>query len=180
MPPAPTEGWQAMKTRYVSTLTAALLAVALGGCATLQQALQAPRMTVIQDRPAELRLLGPSAERPMGGAAIRLWARVENPNAVGFTLTRFAGNLFLEGTRTVNFDFPLGVPLRAAGDTIVPMDVNLSFADAPALAQLLTRAVGENNVSYRMDGTMSVDAGLLGQPSFGPTTWLSGDMRVFR
>lgn len=159
---------------------AALVAVMVGGCATLQQALQPPRFSVLADRPGEVRLLGPSADRPMGGAAIRLWARVENPNAVGFTLTRFAGNLFLDGARTVNLDFPLGVPLRVAADTIIPFDVALSFSDVPALAQILTRAVGGSHVAYRLDGTFNIDAGLLGQPSFGPSTWLAGEMRVFR
>jgi hypothetical protein len=137
-------------------------------------------MSVVSERPAELRLLGPSAERPMGGIAIRLWARVENPNAVGFTLSRFVGDLHLEDTRSASVDFPLGIPLPASADTIVPFDLSLSLSDVPALADIVTRGLTRNSVAYRLSGTVAVDAGVLGQPSFGPSTWLAGDMRVFR
>jgi hypothetical protein len=175
-------GEETMTRRIQGALAAALVAIVVAGCASLEQALrvQPPSFSVLSDRPAELRLLGPSMDRPTGGAAIRLWARVENPNAVAISLTRFAGNLFLDGTRAVDLDFPLGVPLPAVGDTIVPLDVNLSFSDVPALADVALRMIGRNNVAYRLDGTFGVDAGVLGQPSFGPNTWLAGDMRVFR
>lgn len=154
--------------------------LSLSGCATLGEILQPPRFSVVEGRDAELRLLGPGADRPIGGAAVRIWTRVQNPNSFGLTLSRLAGDLALEGTRAAGVDFPLGVPLTAAADTIIPLDVTLSFSDLPALAEVLTRAVGRNNVAYRLDGTLSVDAGLLGQPTFGPTTWVAGQMRVFR
>lgn len=163
-----------------ATLVAAIVGVGLSGCATLGAVIQPPRFSAVEGQQAELRLLGPSADRPLGGAGVRIWARVENPNAVGLTLSRLAGSLVLEGARSANVDFPLGMPLTAAADTIVPLDVTLSFSDVPALAELLVQAVGRNNVAYRLDGTLSVDAGLLGQPSFGPSTWVTGNMRVFR
>jgi len=31
-------------------------------------------------------------------------------------------------------------------------------------------------IAFRLDGTVSIDAGPLGQPSFGPSTWLRGDL----
>jgi hypothetical protein len=175
-------GLASRRRRGGAILAAAFAAAVFGGCAALEGALQlqAPRFSVLPDRPAELRLLGPSMDRPLGGASIRLWARVQNPNAVGFTLTRFTGNLQLEGTRTAALEFPLGVPLTASADTIVPFDLALSFSDMPALAEVVTRALGRNSVGYSLDGTFAVDAGMLGQPSFGPATWLAGEMRVFR
>jgi hypothetical protein len=159
---------------------AALLLLGLGGCATLGQVIQPPRFSNVADREEEIRFLAPSAQRPAGGVSIRLWARVENPNAMGLTLTRMAGNLYLEGARAAQVDFPLGVPLLAAGDTIIPLDVNLSFADVPGLADAFTAVLTRNRVGYRLDGTLAVDAGVLGQPSFGPSTWLQGEARVLR
>lgn len=169
-----------MNTGRWVTATAAVLILGASGCATLGEVLQPPRFSTVNGRPAELRLLGPSVDQPLGGAAIRIWARVENPNAIGITLSRLAGNLALEGTRAAGVDFPLGLPLTAAADTVVPLDVSLSFRDVPALADVIARAIGRNEVAYSLDGTLSVDAGLLGQPTFGPTTWLAGRMQVFR
>jgi hypothetical protein len=166
------------RRRILGLATVATLG--LSGCATLGELMQAPRFSVVEGRDAELRLLGPGTGRPMGGAAIRIWTRVQNPNAFGVTLSRLAGELALEGTRAAGVDFPLGLPLSAAADTIVPLDVTLSFSDLPQLADVLTRAVGRNHVAYRLDGTLAVDAGLLGQPTFGPTTWVAGQMAIFR
>jgi hypothetical protein len=169
-----------MITKHTILGLATLATLGLSGCATLGEVLQPPRFSVVEGREAELRLLAPGAGSPLGGAAIRIWTRVENPNAFGVTLSRLAGDLALEGTRAAGVDFPLGLPLTAAADTVVPLDVTLSFSDLPQLAEVLTRAIGRNHVAYRLDGTLSVDAGLLGQPTFGPTTWVAGQMRVFR
>jgi hypothetical protein len=166
--------------RRLGVALSALVLAGNAGCAMLGQVVLPPRFSTVADREEEIRFLAPSAQRPAGGVSIRLWARVENPNSVGLTLTRMAGNLFLEGARAAQVDFPLGVPLLAAGDTIIPLDVNLSFADVPGLADAFGAILTRNRVGYRLDGTLAVDAGLLGQPSFGPSTWLQGDARVFR
>lgn len=169
-----------MRTNRRTILLTALLAMGMAGCATLGAVLQPPRFSAVEGRDAELRILGPSADRPLGGAGVRIWARVENPNSVGLTLSRLAGILVVENARAADVDFPLGLPLTAAADTIIPLDLTLNFADLPGLAEVLVQAVGRNNVAYRLDGTLTVDAGILGQPSFGPTTWVAGNMRVFR
>lgn len=164
--------------------TAALATLAtfslLGACAALQDIIQPPLFEMASGRSSEVRLLGPSASRPFGGAQIRVWARVENPNAVGFTLTRLAGNVLLDNHPAATVDLPLGLPLQAAGDTIIPLDVAVSFADIPDLADRITRAVSGGRIHYALRGTVSVDAGALGQPSFGPSTWLAGDINVTR
>ena len=77
-------------------------------------------------------------------------------------------------------DFPLGLPLTASGDTIIPLDVNISFADVPDLIDVVQRMVSRNSVEYRLDGTVTVDAAPFGQPSFGPSTWLRGESRIIR
>jgi hypothetical protein len=169
-----------MKTamRTVALAGAAMLA---SGCATLGQlGIQAPNFSVDQQQHAQLRLLPPSVNHPMGGAAVRLFARVENPNPVGITLSRVVGTLALQGRSAAAVDFPLGVPLQAGGNVVVPMDLVLDFSDVPALADVLMRAVTGQSVTYALDGTVGVDAGLLGEPSFGPMALLQGELRVTR
>jgi hypothetical protein len=166
-----------MKYRYVGWVAGV---VVVASCATLGQVIQAPRLSVASGRQAQLRLIGPSVQNPLGGAAIRIWARVENPNPVGFTLAGLTGDLFLEDTRAAAVDFPLGVPLVARQDTVIPLDISLRFSDLPGLAQMATRLLTRSTISYRLDGTLRLDAGMLGQPSFGPTTWLRGDLPIYR
>lgn len=155
-----------------------ILLALLAGCATLGQAIVPPTFEVARDRAAELRLLAPSMERPLGGAAVRLWARVENPNPLGLTLTRLTGELALQGARAAEVDFPLGVPLPAGGDALVPLDIVVGLADVPGLADAARRAATGQPIGYRLDGRFTVDAGVLGQPSFGPETLLTGELVV--
>lgn len=153
---------------------------ALAACATLGALIQPPTFDRVAGRDSELRLLGPSTSRPLGGAGVRVWARVGNPNAFGLTLSRLAGNLLLEGQQAATVDLPLGLPLVAQGDTIVPIDLNISFADVPGLANALRSAVTGNAISYSLVGNVVVDGGPLGDASFGPSTLLTGDLRVLR
>jgi hypothetical protein len=130
---------------------------------------QPPRFERDPERRAELRLTG-------RGAGVRLWARVANPNAFGLRLSQLTGQLFLGGARAANVDLPLGLPLRANEDTVIPIDLEVDFADVPELVGVLGRVVSRRPIAYRLDGTIGVDAGRLGQPRFGPSTLLSGDV----
>lgn len=161
-----------------------LLAVTLllAGCATVAELIRVepPRFQAAEGRRSELLLLGPSQQRPLGGAAIRVWARVQNPNAFGLTLSTVEGDLLLEGARAAAVDLPLGLPLRAHQDTVVPIDLAVSFADVPGLADAAVRLLTERTVEYRLDGRFGVDAGAFGRPTFGPTTLLRGELDVRR
>lgn len=168
-------------TRRIASLLFGL--ALLAGCASLgalATAVQPPRVDVASGREAEIRLLGPSAQNPLGGASVRLWANIGNPNPFGVTLAGLTGTLALEGTRAADVDFPWGLPLLAGQDTVVPLDISLSFSDLPGLSSVLTRAVTAGTVNYQLDGTMTLDAGVLGQPSFGPSNWLQGSIRTRR
>lgn len=170
-----------MKTGIVRTLSfVAAAALSLGSCATLSQIVQPPQFSVAEGRDNQLQLLGPSTSRPLGGATLRIWTRVHNPNAFGLTLAALRGNIFLEDTRAGEVNFPLGLPLSATGDTIIPLDINISFSDLPGLVDVAQRIVTRNRVAYRLDGTVTVDAAPFGQPSFGPDTWIRGESRVIR
>lgn len=159
-----------------------LMMMALSGCAGLglEQVLQAPTFRVDGSQQAHLRLLAPSFDRPVGGAAVRLYARVGNPNPVGLTLTRLVGQLQLQGNNAARVDFPLGVPLQAGGETLVPIDIAIDFNDLPGLANVARSALSGQRLNYSLNGTVGVDAGLLGQPSFGPMTLLTGELRAIR
>ena len=169
--------------RHMRRAAVVLATLAVAGCASLGalgQFVQAPRFAAASGQPATLRLVGPSSQHPLGGVAVRLWARVENPNSFGLTLASLAGNLYLQGQRAADVSFPLGLPLRAAADTVIPLDVAIGFADLPGLRDVATRALSGNPISYRLDGTAAIDAGPLGQPSFGPMTLLQGALEARR
>ena len=153
------------------------LIVAAPGCATLgtlQNFVQAPRFDDAPGRRAEIRLTGPTVNAPVGGAAVRLWARVQNPNAFGFTLSTMRGTLFLNDSRAATADLPLGLPLAARAETEFPIEVIVSFADLPGLGDAIRRAFNRTPIPYRFEGTIGVDAGALGAPQFGPLTLLRG------
>jgi hypothetical protein len=171
-----------MANRVRSTVAALSGVLLLSGCAALGTGavVQPPRFTPVEGQEAELRLSPPSAGRPLGGATLRIWTRVENPNSFGLTLAAIAGNLFLENQHAADVEFPLGLPLEARGNAVVPIDLNISFADVPGMVDVAQRILTQNRVAYRLDGTVSVDAAPFGQPSFGPSTWLHGESRVFR
>jgi hypothetical protein len=158
----------------------AAIVAAAGACAQiggLGALVQPPRFEQDDAQPAEIRLVSPSLSRPLGGASVRIWTKVTNPNAFGFTLGTLKGTLFLETSRAAEADFPLGLPLGAGHETTIPLDLSISFSDLPGLAGVIRRAASGDPIAYRLDGTIGVDAGRLGQPVFGPMTLLRGDVR---
>ena len=158
-------------------IAVAVLPSACAGLEQLRGLVQAPKFEQEPERQAEIRLLGPSLTLPAGGAGVRLWTRITNPNPFSLTLGTLRGTLHLEGTRAADVDFPLGLPLRAASEATVPIDLNISFADLPGLASVVRRAVARQPLAYSLEGTIGVDAGQLGQPTFGPMTLLTGEIR---
>lgn len=161
-------------------IIAGLLTLSVTSCAALENLrafVQAPKFEEAPGQRAEIRLHGPTSSDPLGGAAIRLWTQVSNPNAFGFTLGTLRGTLNIEDSRAANVDFPLGLPLRAGEQTVVPIDLSISFSDLPGLANVLRRAATRQPLAYHLEGTIGVDAGQLGQPVFGPMTLLRGEMR---
>lgn len=157
-----------------------LLTLAASACATLEQLrglVQAPKFEQEPGRQPEIRLIGPSLSLPAGGAGVRLWTRISNPNPFSLTLGTLRGTLHLEESRAADVDFPLGLPLRAASEATVPIDLSVSFADLPGLANVIRSAIARQPLAYRLEGTIGVDAGQLGQPTFGPMTLLTGELR---
>jgi hypothetical protein len=166
-----------MATRVLRVAGFLLLVTTVPACAGLGQLrgfVQPPLFEEADGQPPEIRLIGPRADLPLGGAGVRLWTRVTNPNPFGLSLGTLRGSLLLEGSHAANADFPLGLPLRPGEAAVVPIDLSVSFADLPGLADALRRAANRQPMAYQFDGTIGVDAGRLGQPVFGPMTLWRG------
>ena len=165
--------------RILRVMTVVGAALLLPSCASLEglRAFVQPPTFRQTEQPAEVRLAGPSLDRPFGGATVRLWTEVANPNPFGLTLGTLDGTLFLEGTRAAAAAFPLGLPLGAQQRSVIPIELSISFSELPGLADVVRRAARREAVEYRLDGTIGVDAGGLGQPVFGPMTLVRGDLR---
>ena len=160
----------------VAALVGTVACASLGG---LEGIVQPPRFAQSAERPAELRVLAPSTDMPVGGLGVRLWAKITNPNPFGFTLSTLKGTLFLEGSRGATADFPLGLALEAGQEAEVPLDLTVSFSDLSGFAGAARRAAGAEPIKYRLDGTVGVDAGRLGHGLvFGPMTLMTGELRT--
>jgi hypothetical protein len=161
-------------------LTTLLIATAIAAsCATLGPLgsfVQAPRFEDAPDRQPEFRLTGPSAGNALGGATVRLWTRITNPNPFGFTLASLTGTLYLDDATAATTEFPLGVPLSAGASTVIPIDLAIDFSDLPQIVNAVRRAARREPVTYQFNGTVGVDAGRLGTPYFGPMTFVRGEI----
>lgn len=160
---------------------AAVATTVFTGCGTLgplTQLIQPPRVEQSPGRPADIRLMGPSLAHPAGGAGVTLWLDVTNPNPFGFTLSTVDATLMLEGSRAATGSFPLGLPLQAGQTSSIPVDLTISFADLPALAGAVSQITRGGTAAYQLDGTIGVDAGRLGQPTYGPMRLANGELRI--
>lgn len=162
-------------------LVANLIAATLAGCASLEglrALIQPPRFEQAPDRPSEIRLSPLQSGRAAGGATVRIWTNVTNPNPFGFTLSTVQATLLLDDVEAADADFPLGLPLQARQTETIPFDLTVSFANVPRLANVIRQAASGGGLSYRLEGTVGVDAGRFGQPTFGPLTLVRGDLRA--
>jgi hypothetical protein len=157
-----------------------LLGLALSACASLEglrALIQPVRFEQAADRQSEIRLLSTQGSRSGGGATVRLWTDVTNPNPFGLTLSTVAATLFVDDVEAADADFPLGLPLQARQTETIPLDLTVGFANIPRLATVIRRAASGGGLQYRLEGTIGIDAGRFGQPTFGPMTLVSGELR---
>jgi len=154
---------------------AVLVMAGCGALAPLAQLIQPPRFEQ-GDQPAEIRFVPPSPGHPTGGAGVTLWLRVTNPNPFGFTLATLDTTLLLDGQRAATGNFPLGLPLGAGQESVIPIDLTISFADLPGLANVVRQAAAGRAVGYQLDGTVGIDAGRFGRPVFGPMLLVRGEL----
>lgn len=147
---------------------------------SLNRLIQPLRFSEAENQPAEIRLVGPAAGGRLGGAVVRIWTRVSNPNPFGLRLSTLETTLLLDGSRAATGDFPLGLPLRAGEESVIPLDLSISFSDMAGLSNVVRNAIGGQRVGYQLDGTIGIDAGALGQPRFGPVMLFRGELGARR
>lgn len=167
------------RRRALALLAAGMVAPGCASLGALGQLVQPLRFANAPGRRAELRL-GGRGGTSLGTAALRLWAEIENPNPFGLTLAALTGTLFLEEARGAAVDFPLGLPLRPRDPQVVPLDMSIDFSDLRGLGEAAARALRGEPLAYRLDGRVTLDAGSLGTPTFGPSTLLRGEVTAFR
>jgi late embryogenesis abundant protein len=167
---------RARLTAFVVVLVAAVTCACASLPPQLGRIIQPVRFQAADDRGSGIRLLGPTSDAPLGRAAVRLWMRVTNPNPFGLTLTTLRATLMLADARAADGDFPLGLPLQAGEESVVPLDLSISLGDVPALASALRRAASSQPLPYRVEGTFGVEVGRLGSPTFGPMTLFAGEI----
>jgi len=167
---------------HLRTLLAAnLAALSVAGCASLEglrALIQPPRFEQSADRPSEIRVLPLQSGRVAGGATVRIWTDVTNPNPFGFTLSTVQATLLLDDVEAADADFPLGLPLQPRQTETIPFDLTVSFTNVPRLASVIRQAASGGGLTYRLEGTIGIDAGRFGQPTFGPMTLVRGDVRA--
>src|SRR5688500_15210045 len=132
----------------------AVLAVstACASMGSLSGLIQPLRFSAAENQPPEIRLAGPAAGRGLGGAVVRIWTRVSNPNPFGLRLSTLETTLLLDGSRAATGDFPLGLPLRAGEESVIPLDLSISFSDMAGISEVVRNAVGGERVDYQLEG----------------------------
>lgn len=152
----------------------------VGSCAGmgLESLIRPPSFESVDGRGSEIRVARPDATRPLGGAVVRVWTRVRNPNPFGIDIAGLTGDLYLDDALAADVDLPLGLPLLASGDTVIPVDIAVDFADIPRIAEVVRDALGGGSLPYRVEGTVGVESETLGYHEFGPGTVMRGTARV--
>ena len=130
--------------------------------------IQTPRIEVEE---TTLERLNPPGLGVEAGATLGLKLRIINPNPYGLKLNRVQGKFFLDGAETVGVDLP-GFAVAPAGSSTLKTEINLPLNEA-TLSRLI-KVVRGGSVTYRLDGTVTLDAGVFGKPTLGPYTVLQG------
>lgn len=156
------------------------LALGLASCApTSQQRLVYPPTVEIE------RIQLTSFSLPAPGraavAGVRLDLNVDNPNPLPVRLVRLAGVLVLDGQEVGTVTVPdIRLPAQGRARQVAQLTLPVTVKTASTFLDI---ARGQE-VSYRLDGTLTADLGPLGQPTFGPFplsqgVWKQAPLPVF-
>lgn len=157
-------------------LLLAVAALTLGACAvvTPERAVRNLEFEFVAEGSGLRRLDLPGIGGGSPSATVRIRTRVSNPNPLALRLTGLEFDLYVNANRAASGSFAGGVDLPARGQTVLDLDVTVGLAEATRLVSDLAAAARGQRTAYRLDGTVSVDAGPLGRPSFGPLTIVTG------
>ena len=135
-----------------------------------------PRFEEADGRAGEIHFTTPLLAKPPGPADVTVRIHVTNPNPFGVTLRALEATLFVEELRAARCHIPLAVPLGAWQESDVSIGLSIDLAEIPELAGVMLPAAIGNAISYRLDGTVSIDAGPFGQQTF--RRQMLGELRV--
>jgi LEA14-like dessication related protein len=140
-------------------------------CAPRQTILQVPEFRVESVALRSLTL--PGLARP-AVATLSVGLRVRNPNPISVRLANASGRFLIDDLDVGRVNLP-NVDLPANGEATQEAVVDLPVTVAN-LGVFLRVGRGEA-VPYRIEGTFTVDAGLLGKPNFGPYVVAQGVLK---
>jgi len=162
-------------TRAVLTLAVAWL---LGGCAVVapERVVGNLEFELVAEGSGFRRLDLPGVAGGSPAATLRIRTRASNPNPVGVRLAGLDFDLYVNGTRAGSGSFTGGVDLPPRGQTVLDLEVTTSLEEGGRLVADLAEAARGQRTAYRLVGTVSLAAGRLGNPRFGPLTIVSGTL----
>ena len=140
------------------TVSLALLALALSGCATTMEDIV--RSPSVELRSVEVLGLG------FNGQTFLLSFDVENPNPFALPVSSVSYSLKLDGQRFASGQTPgeFSVPASGSGEFAISVDLNLLHS-APRLLSIVREGV-RKDVGYELDGRFAVDIPLVPAVSF--------------
>ena len=140
------------------TLSLALLALALSGCATTMQDIV--KNPSVELRSVEVVGLG------FNGQTFLLSFKVENPNPFALPVNSVSYSLKLDGQRFASGKTPgeFSVPASGSGEFAISVDLNL-LQSAPQLLSIVRQGV-RKDIAYELDGRFAVDIPLAPAVSF--------------
>ena len=136
----------------LAPVLAALLALALSGCAALES------LAKSAFDPPKLEFVSWSADSlDAEGVTIALHYKLTNPNPQGFRLSRVGWALDLEGKPAAKGDMPSGLTIPSRGAAPLDVPVRLRWRDVPGLVQLVAT---RSDVAFKVTGRAAVASGL--------------------
>lgn len=137
--------------KRIGILVAAL--AVLGGCASLGDLLVFERPTATLDA---VRVTGLSFE----GAELTADITIENPNAVGISLTELSYQFDVEGSRVLSGTTPDGLTIEAFGESRVSVPLAVTFNEIRDVVRI---AAGQWELAYVLTTTLSFELPVLGE-----------------
>lgn len=166
-----------MRRLAPNSLAAASLGACLSACAPTQPIVQVPAVEVQQVRLTGLSLPGglmPGGPLEAPTAHVTLDLRVTNPNPFALTLAHVGADLVIDGANVGHVDLPAVVlPARGTAAQVAHAAVPVTLDTAAGFVKVARGQL----VTYRLDGTLTVNLGPLGAQRFGPFTLSQGQWK---
>jgi hypothetical protein len=164
------------QTTIKATLTtlglAAVASLGLSSCFPRASAgVQPPRIEV---EDTVLLKLNPPSLGIAPEAVLGLKLKITNPNPFGVNIARVQGKLYLDDGESGGVEIP-GLNINPTGTSRVETQISIPLNEGNL--NRFIKVVQGKSVTYRVDGTLTLEAGVLGKPVLGPYTVFQGVIR---